>query len=73
MINEGADIHCKEVATKVFTVLLVELCTSIEKPKGYLEAPPYIRQPSITLTSKNPVIRSYLLSSFLSSTLEPQL
>ena len=45
VMNEGVRINCKSVITQVFTVvvLLVELSTAIEKLKGYLEEPPYIR------------------------------
>ena len=36
--NKGVNIHCKEVATQVFTVigLLVELSKFITKPEGYI-------------------------------------
>ena len=70
-MNKGVDIHCKSVTTQVFTALIVELDTSIKKPMVFLDAPPLIRQPSIKLTSKSPVIDPYLLRSFFfSSTLQ---
>ena len=31
VINKGFDIHCKEVTAQLFTVLLVELGTDMEK------------------------------------------
>ena len=43
VMNKGVDIHCKAFITKVFTVLLVELGTTISKSKGHLESYPSIR------------------------------
>ena len=39
VMNKGVKIHCKAFTTKLFTVLglLVEIGTSIEKSKIYLE------------------------------------
>ena len=40
VMDEGVQMCCKSVTSNLFTVvcLLVEPITSIEKPKGYLEA-----------------------------------
>ena len=71
VINEGSEMHCKAVTTQVFTVLLVELGTSIAKSKSYLEAYPSIRQTSFTVTCNSPVMYSSLLSFlFFISTLQ---
>ena len=43
-MNEEFGVHCKEVTTQLFTVvvIIVELGKSITKPKGCLEASPSI-------------------------------
>ena len=55
-MNEVVEMHFKSFMTNFFTVvgLLVEISTSIAKPKGYFEAYPYTSQPPITVTSKSP-------------------
>ena len=50
MMDEGVKINCKAFMTQVFTVLLVELGTDIEKSKGYIEAYTFIKEPHVTLT-----------------------
>ena len=42
VMREELEIHFKAVTTQVFTALLVELGTFVEKLKGYLEAYPFI-------------------------------
>ena len=37
VMNKRVEIHCKEVTTQVFTLILVELGTAIANSKGYLE------------------------------------
>ena len=59
----------KTVTENLFTVVgtLVETSiTSIEKPKGYIEAYISIRKPTITVTSNIPVIPPSLSPYFLS-------
>ena len=61
-------MSCKSVTDNLLTVLgiFVEPGTSIENPKGYIEASLYIRQPTWKLNSSNTV--KYLsLSRFLFS------
>ena len=43
VMNNGVEIVFKSVTTQVFTVLLVELGTPIEKSKGSIELYPSIR------------------------------
>ena len=43
VMNEVVGVHCKAVTTQVFTVLLIELGTAMEKSKGYLASSPSIR------------------------------
>ena len=70
VMNEGVNIHCKEVTTQVFPNLLVELVADITKSKGSIYASPFLRQTLVTVTSNCPVIYSSILSSlFLSSML----
>ena len=66
VMNVGVMILCKSVTANLLTVvgLLVDLSTSIVKPKVSLESYLSIRQPIITLTSSNNVIYPSL-SSFL--------
>ena len=64
VMNEGVNIHCKEVTTQVFPNLLVELVADITKSKGSIYASPSLRQTLVTVTSNCPVIYSSILSSF---------
>ena len=65
VMNDEVKTHCRSVTDNIFTVvvLLLEISTSIAKPKVYLEAYPAIRQPSVTVTSNSPVIYSSLFRS----------
>ena len=36
-MSEGVEIHCESVMTQLITVLIVELCTGIEKSKVSIE------------------------------------
>ena len=69
VMEEGVVMHCKSVMSNLLTVLvlLFEPSTDIAKPKFYLEAYLYIRQPPITVTSRNPVISHSLYSFFFFS------
>ena len=66
MTNGGFNMCCKAVMKCFSTVigLLVELITSIAKPKGSLEVYPYIRQPYVTVASNSSVISSHIFISF---------
>ena len=43
-MNQGVEIHSKAVMTQVFTLvdIIVELGTTIQESKGYIEASPFI-------------------------------
>ena len=70
LMNKAVNINCKSVTTQLFTVLPVELGTSIAKSMGSLDASPFIMQPYVTVTSNSPVTYSSLLRYFFSSTLQ---
>ena len=70
-MNKIVKMHCKSVMANFFTVvfLLVKISTAISEPKGPLDESSSIWQHSVTVTSNNPIISSYLFNPFFFSSI----